>query len=189
MRRDFTLAYGCKTDEDRTLLRSARYSPTDLVSKPAASNNMDAQDGQAPTRQFTVSLGDGYGTTICTFETLPLVPLKCTGIRKGSRDTIPLGYTFSWAWKNKNALVKGGVSKHPSEGTALVQMDCINLVGDSLTRDSASGSNPNSVLMDGPGGEDAGSGLVYREKDKNQCMEGDRFGPNFNLHRVHQKRS
>ena len=70
---------------------------------------MDAQDGYAATRQFTVSIGDGYGTTICTFETLPLVPLKCTGIRKGkgSRDAIPLGYTFSWAWKNKNALVKG----------------------------------------------------------------------------------
>ena len=50
---------------------------------------MDAQDGYAATRQFTVSIGDGYGTTICTFETLPLVPLKCTGIRKGkgSRDT------------------------------------------------------------------------------------------------------
>ena len=124
-----------------------RHSPTDLV-KPAANNTMDAQDGHAATRQFTVSIGDGYGTTICTFETLPLVPLKCTGIRKGSRDSIPLGYTFSWAWKNKNALVKGGVSKHPSEGTALVQMECSNLAGDSHNRVSASGCNPNSVLKD-----------------------------------------
>ena len=32
-------------------------------------------------------------------------------------DAIPLGYTFSWAWKNKNALVKGRVSKHQSEGS------------------------------------------------------------------------
>ena len=44
MRRDFTLAYGSKTDEDRTLLRSVATRPQ-IWSKPAASNTMDAQDG------------------------------------------------------------------------------------------------------------------------------------------------
>ena len=93
--------------------------------------------------EFTVKLR-GMGYTKCTFTTVPVRLLPCSG--RGDRKTIPEGYRFCWEWKAKNMIVSGFVSQDSSKH-ALVEMEGKIISGMGVpTAVKVIGTGPSTVL-------------------------------------------
>ena len=95
--------------------------------------------------EFTVKV-EGRGFTKCTFTTVPVRLLPCSG--RACRKTIPEGYRFCWQWKAKNMIVSGFVSQDSSKH-ALVEMEGKIIISGVMgvpTAVKVSGTGPSTVL-------------------------------------------